>query len=1001
MKRIIILLAFALFGCAAVAAGNSWTLTSNAVMTENAASGTPWILAVEIKNSTEIWIKKVNQVGDSTALDFSGAIEGADGKYLHSIDGFSGKTTLVSVKLPDCLKRLEADAFGKCSAMTTVTPLLPASLEFLGYRAFSRCSSLEGDVVFPATLSSTEAGWTGDPTGNGCFYGTRITSCDMSQSTIAIPGRCFGDCKQLKWVKLPQGVKEIPEFSFAGAVSLTDVTPFLPATVNKIGQRAFQKCASLALDLKLATSEEIYFPGDNNGSYAFEYSAIRSVEMTTPQTYLGSEWPGNRDNGFLFANMTNCWQIILPKEVDRVMEKTFNECKALTNIVFQGGFPVLHEEAFLSMRSNVTRIFIPRFDETWNAFFEDSRYTPIERWSSSVTNAYLSNYPNEMAMPLGSLEVGGRRYWVSDIYPWQQDKVVHVCGFPCSADSQEAAVAPSYGSHEGFENGETMVFTAPESATFEGGRYRCVGHVLRHEMTPGKRDYSAPVTNSSTTCSITQTDGRVWHLVWLWEPASYGVNVAKVNGHAGDVSISPASDVGYDPGAVITLTASGVGGGQFVRWVGDVPAGCEKNPVISVTVDSSKNIQAIFSSPWTYDTSAQTITDGNWVLEVKSASFAENALTVQKVRSVENEIFLDLGRSASDSDSIGYSIVEIAQDVFKNRGIRFLVLGDNVAKLQDRAFLNCAQLETVEPLLPSSLVKLGQGVFANAKNLVGDVVFPANEIEVPTSWVDYGWFSKTKISSCDMSKATVTRVIRNSFDSCENLVSVKLPKNLSVIGEGAFGKCTALTTIEPFLPDTVVYVDIAAFYNCTALSSDLVMDGDNLISFLRDPNNPWRGAFTGCKSIKNAKVLRPIEGTTKAYPNTGANEGLFPKSLFYECTLLENVEIGKSVTNMDVTVFSKCVGLKDIVYYGKAPTFANTTFENVTDKKIRFHVSKAEQTWNDFRAERVTPMDENLIAQWESVYPGEALPKGQFTLSGKKMWLYQDFGLSGMYMIFR
>ena len=89
MKRIIMILAFALFGCAAVAAGNSWTLTSNAVMTENAASGTPWILGVEIKNSTEIWIKKVTQVGDSTALDFSGAIEGADGKYIHSIDGFS------------------------------------------------------------------------------------------------------------------------------------------------------------------------------------------------------------------------------------------------------------------------------------------------------------------------------------------------------------------------------------------------------------------------------------------------------------------------------------------------------------------------------------------------------------------------------------------------------------------------------------------------------------------------------------------------------------------------------------------------------------------------------------------------------------------------------------------------------------------------------------------------------------------------------------------------
>ena len=42
-----------------------------------------------------------------------------------------------------------------------------------------------------------------------------------------------------------------------------------------------------------------------------------------------------------------------------------------------------------------------------------------------------------------------------------------------------------------------------------------------------------------------------------------------------------------------------------------------------------------------------------------------------------------------------------------------------------------------------------------------------------------------------------------------------------------------------------------------------------------------------------------------------------------------------------------------------------------------------------------------LTENAQSVYPGETRPRGQFTLSNKKMWFSPDFGISGFQLIVR
>ena len=179
---------------------------------------------------------------------------------------------------------------------------------------------------------------------------------------------------------------------------------------------------------------------------------------------------------------------------------------------------------------------------------------------------------------------------------------------------------------------------------------------------------------------------------------------------------------------------------------------------------------------WTYDPSAKTITDDNWVLTV---STYESGLSVNKVVSVNDPQAIDLSQDATDADGNKFDILAIGSDCFSAKNVEVVRLGDQMKSLGKRAFWKCTSLREVTPLLPASLTTLGQGAFSGCTSLGGDVVFPENSIDVSTSWYSaaesYGWFYYTKITSCDMSKATLSTIVQYSFAKCSDLETVKLP----------------------------------------------------------------------------------------------------------------------------------------------------------------------------------------------------------------------------------
>ena len=875
MKKIILLIA-------AVFAGSvfaDWSYdTSAKTITDN-----NWVLNVT-KSEDGLSVSKVASVTDPKEIDLSQKAVDGEGNQFDIIaignDCFSTKAVEV-VRLGDQIKTLGQRAFYKCTALKEVTPLMPASLTKIGQGVFSECSSLEGDVVFPENVIEIASQWYSAAASYGFFYNTKITSCDMSKATMTtVLQYSFSNCTQLKTVKLPKNIESLGEQAFAKSKALTTVEPFLPDTLTLIGACCFQDCTSLEGDLVLGGSKPIYCAYNNNNGALSSFggcSKIRSAKiLTTIGQYTNSspfEYPGELPQG-LFYNCKGLVEVEFYGDVSYVTRYSFGNCSSLTNVIFHGAMPTtFYNDAFTANANGNanTRIFYTRFDDTWESVAEKLIFTEM---TDALKEKYLAVYPDAKVLPLGQVKTGNNAtLWISDVMPGLEENVVYVDSSLKESKVTGSGVSPDYGVFTGLENGMTKVFTAPEYITSDLGKFKCVGYSLSYEMGVGSREFSTPVINNSTQCTITQQDNRVWRLIWLWETDGYKLNTSVNDVDAGNVTCSPEAQGVYEEGTVVNVTASPKAGCKFLRWYGDVPKGKELDRTITVTMDQGKSVTAVFSKPWSYDTSAKTITDGNWVLSVTGVSGVEGGLQIGKVVSVGDQLSLDLSQSVSDSSGNLYNIVALANECFMAQSIRFLYLGDEIKTIGHRAFCKCYSLEWAVPLMPAKLTSLGQGVFSECLLLSGDVVFPANEISTPQAWSNsgYGWFYKTKITSCDMSKAMMTTISASSFSQCKELKNVKLPNGVTSLGDDAFNGASQLAAVEPFLPNTLTYIGRSCFQDCSNLEGDLVINGDNPITVVINSNNPSLGAFNGCGKIKSAKLSTPAGGVLLAECSTDAH----------------------------------------------------------------------------------------------------------------------------------
>ncbi|MBO7193806.1 MAG: leucine-rich repeat protein [Bacteroidaceae bacterium] len=157
-------------------------------------------------------------------------------------------------------------------------------------------------------------------------------------------------------------------------------------------------------------------------------------------------------------------------------------------------------------------------------------------------------------------------------------------------------------------------------------------------------------------------------------------------------------------------------------------------------------------------------------------------------------------------DGKQYRTTQVASEAFKGTPIKSVFLPEGIETISNHSFADCDSVVTI--YIPST-VKNINGAFCGMKNL--------RSVRIPREMTTIGnaaFVLCTSLNNVDIPEG-VERIGLDAFAKCSSLENIILPQSLKAIERGVFWECTALREIT--IPAGVSEIGDYAFYNCTAL----------------------------------------------------------------------------------------------------------------------------------------------------------------------------------------
>ncbi|WP_368107241.1 leucine-rich repeat protein [Bacteroides nordii] len=277
--------------------------------------------------------------------------------------------------------------------------------------------------------------------------------------------------------------------------------------------------------------------------------------------------------------------------------------------------------------------------------------------------------------------------------------------------------------------------------------------------------------------------------------------------------------------------------------------------------------------------------------------------------------------SSLETVEIPGNVLAIEYNAFANCGIKHLVLGEGISKINDNVFNNCAQLSTIQ--FPSTMVHISG--FSNTG--LTEINFPGSVQKIGTNA-----FSNCKnLTKIDLSKcAALDSIYNQAFLECKSLETVILPQGLKGLGKSAFEECNKLKYLT--LSSTLDTIHTRTFYNCDSLRTVIIPEGVKRIN---------ASAFYSCDSLTTLTLPSTLEdlgadvfaeaGLTKVTIPEGITT--LPAGAFRECRKLESVILPSTLTKIearengwDSGAFYNCISLKTINFPQALTSIPSYTF---------------------------------------------------------------------------
>ncbi|MDE5566956.1 MAG: leucine-rich repeat domain-containing protein [Muribaculaceae bacterium] len=827
---------------------------------------------------------------------------------------FSGCGGLTSVTIPNSVTSIGVSAFSDCGGLTSVT--IPNSVTSIGNSAFEDCYGLTS-VTIPNSVTSIA---------NGAFYrctkikeitfedGDKIISLGYGSSFSSSQG-LFYDCP-LEKLYLGRNISYDNNSPFSGKTGLKELT--ISNSVTSIGNGAFNGCTAI----KEITFED----GDETlslGNYYYNSSSTsgRGLFYDCPieKLYLGRNLTYNSGSSYgysPFYEKTNLTELTIGNSVTSISDYAFNGFSGLTSVTIPNSVTSIGSSAFYGC-SGLTSVTIPNSVTSISgyAFYGCSGLTAV-----SIGNSVTSIGNSAFYGCSGLTAVN-----ITDIASW------------CNISFGYYDANPLYYAHNLYlneEKVENLIIPETVRSIKDYVFYGCSG--LTSVTIPNS--VTSIGNNAFEGCfaikEITFEDGEgslslgynKYDRNSIGKGLFYDCSIEKLS-LGRNLEYRTGASYGYSPFYGKTnLTELTIG--NLVTSIGSFAfRGCSS--LTSITIPNS--VTSVTDHAF-YGCSAIKeiiIEDGK---ETLSLGYNEHGGNYSLGQGLFHDCPIEklyLGRNLSyySNYSSGYS-------PFRSQGrITELTIGNSVTEIGAYAFNYCSGLTSVT--IPNSVTVIGNYAFSGCGSIKEIKLEDGEEIlslgcggsdsltkglfyDCPLEKLYLGrnlsydtdgrygyspFYGKTKLTELTIS-SSVTSIPANLLKGYSELTSLTIPNSVTSIGESAFEGCNWLTSIT--IPNSVTSIGGSAFEGCSAIKEIIFEDGEKTLSlgynyYSSSSFSLGHGLFYDC----------PIEklylGRNLSY-KTGSSYGYSP---FYGKTTLNNLILGKLVSQIGSNCFSDCSSLKE------------------------------------------------------------------------------------------
>ena len=285
-----------------------------------------------------------------------------------------------------------------------------------------------------------------------------------------------------------------------------------------------------------------------------------------------------------------------------------------------------------------------------------------------------------------------------------------------------------------------------------------------------------------------------------------------------------------------------------------------------------------------------------------------------------------------------------------------VVLPDTVKNIEDRAFLNCTNLNSIN--LPTNLQQIGAYAFSGCAklekvNIPNSVTIMREQafaycsalndltIGVGLSQIPAYAFQSSGISSLILPD-NIQKIGNGAFQSCENLSSITFGNALKEIGEKSFCLCSNLRElnipkqVETLYSDSFSYCPLQTI-SVPAFAMEFLPKTELVKVDIYSGTKILKSSFSGCAQLTSISLCETITviGDNAFTRCTGLTQITLPNSIttieeaaFLGCTALTEVVLSNSLTAIGNSAFAECTGLTEIVLPNSLITIGSFVFSN-------------------------------------------------------------------------